>query len=215
MVMDVKTLPNLRNYWETLRAGRLAPYRSELDPRKFESALENMFILEHLGPGQVRVRLAGMKMCEMMGMEIRGMPPEALMDAAYREEFSRHLNSVLHAPAVVELDLQACDNRGKVSDGTMLLLPLRSDFGEVTRVLGCTIVERPIAFPPVNFAITGHRVDVIKETATDAEEPAMPGFVDDPQNFPIPGIAPLLKTIEGNPDAPVPTKRSRGHLKVV
>ena len=213
--MNAKTLSELRNYWEKLRAGRLAPYRSELDPRKFENALEHMFILEQLGPSQVRVRLAGMKICEMMGMEVRGMPPEALMDAPYREDFTRHLNSVLHAPAVVELDLQACDNRGKVCDGHMLLLPLRSDFGEVTRVLGCAMVDQAIAFPPVNFAITGHRIDVVKETLGDGEEAAMPGFANGSTGFAFAGSEPRLRSIEGNPDAPTNGVRSRGHLRVV
>ena len=213
--MNAKILSELRNYWEKLRAGRLAPYRSELDPRKFEGALEHMFILEQLGPSQVRVRLAGMKICEMMGMEVRGMPPEALMDAPYREEFTRHMNSVLNAPAVIELDLQACDNRGKVCNGQMLLLPLRSDFGEVTRVLGCVLVEHTIAFPPVNFAITGHRIDIIKETVSDGEEAAMLGFADETAGLSHTDGETRLHSIEGNPDVPSTGNRSRGHLRVV
>ena len=68
-------LSSLKTYWERLRAGRIAPYRAEIDPRQFESALENMFIVEKLAPDNMRIRLAGMKICEMMGMEVRGMQP--------------------------------------------------------------------------------------------------------------------------------------------
>ena len=71
--MKQDALHNLRTYWEKLRAGRVAPYRAELDPRAFEDVLENMFILEQLNPSQIRVRLAGMSLCEMMGMEVRGL----------------------------------------------------------------------------------------------------------------------------------------------
>ena len=66
--MSDPILNSLKEYWESLRAGRLAPYRSEIHPRPFEHALENMFILEIIGKETVRVRLAGMKLCEMTGV---------------------------------------------------------------------------------------------------------------------------------------------------
>ena len=77
-------LSSLKTYWDRLRAGRIAPYRAEIDPRQFESALENMFIIEKLAPDNMRIRLAGMKICEMMGMEVRGMQPGFLIDEADR-----------------------------------------------------------------------------------------------------------------------------------
>jgi len=76
--MSDPILESLKSYWENLRAGRVAPYRSEIDPREFKHALENMFILEIVGDKNIRVRLAGMKMCEMMGMEVRGMSPRPM-----------------------------------------------------------------------------------------------------------------------------------------
>ncbi len=36
----------LLNYWERLRAGRIAPMRSELDPREIRDALDHTFILD-------------------------------------------------------------------------------------------------------------------------------------------------------------------------
>ena len=44
------------------------------------SALENMFIVEKLAADNMRIRLAGMKICEMMGMEVHGMQPGFLID---------------------------------------------------------------------------------------------------------------------------------------
>ena len=59
-----------------------SPLPAEIDPRQFESALENMFIVEKLAPDNMRIRLAGMKICEMMGMEVRGIRPGFLIDEA-------------------------------------------------------------------------------------------------------------------------------------
>ena len=44
--MDHPNTQALHGYWNELRAGRDAPYRSEIDPRKIRGALETMFILE-------------------------------------------------------------------------------------------------------------------------------------------------------------------------
>ena len=99
--MNDVMLTSLKTYWERLRAGRIAPYRAEIDPRQFETALENMFIIEKLGPDNMRIRLAGMKICEMMGMEVRGMQPGFLIEEADRERFDRLLGVVMGEPSVV------------------------------------------------------------------------------------------------------------------
>ncbi|MSU90203.1 PAS domain-containing protein [Rhodobacteraceae bacterium 2CG4] len=210
--MNTDALTKLRAYWEDLRADRIAPYRSELDPRRFEDVLEHMFILEQLGPDQIRVRLGGLALCEMMGMEVRGMPPEALIDSPHREAFRSHITAVLSAPAVLELDLLAADAQGRPMRGQMLLLPLRSDFGEVTRILGCAVTERIPVRTPVNFGIEAHRITVVHGFAGDGEAPgALPGFAEPAAGF---SGAPSLREVIDNP-APMVSRPRRGHLKVV
>lgn len=212
--MKSDMLSNLRTYWESLRKGRIAPYRAELDPRKFEDALEHMFILEQLNPSQLRVRLAGMALCEMMGMEVRGMPPEAFMDAANRAAFTAHINSVLSTPAVVELEVLGRGKDGQETRGKMLLMPLRSDFGEVTRVLGCVVTEEKITSAPANFAITGVRMVAIQEDTDTAPLEAVPGFAEEQDPYAATPAAPMLRTIVGNPEAERSDKK-RGHLRIV
>lgn len=209
--MNTDALARLRAYWEELRGDRLAPFRSELDPRRFEDVLEHMFILEQLGPDQIRVRLGGLGLCEMMGMEVRGMPPEAMIDAPHRDAFRRHLLSVLTGPSVAELDLLAADARGRPMRGQMLLLPLRSDFGEVTRILGCAVTERSPVRTPVNFGIEAHRLTVVRGEEDGLGVDGQPGFAE-----PLPGfsMAPPVREIVDNP-SPLTSKRRSGHLKVV
>ncbi|MEM9229882.1 MAG: PAS domain-containing protein [Pseudomonadota bacterium] len=211
--MNTEALVKLRAYWDSLRNGRSAPYRAELDPRKFEDVLEHMFILEQLSPSQIRVRLAGMALCEMMGMEVRGMPPEAFIDAEHRETFGQHLVSVLNDPSVIELDLMAGDAAGGSVPAQMLLLPLRSDFGEVTRILGCVVTESDNVRAPVNFSILNHRRSVVRPSATGAVDP-LPGFEEPPAAYQPPSANVPLKAVVSNPDAAATAPR-RGHLRVV
>ena len=150
--MNDLMLSSLKTYWDRLRAGRVAPYRAEIDPRQFESALENMFIIEKLAPDNMRIRLAGMKICEMMGMEVRGMQPGFLIDEADRIRFDRLFNVVMTEPAVVELKL-AAPNRAGTYRATMLMMPLRSDFGDINRVIGCTSGDGDLFAPPLAFSI--------------------------------------------------------------
>ena len=72
-------------YWEGLRAGRLVPLRSEIDPREIRGALEHTFILEHTKLNEIRFRLAGNKLGDLLGMELRGMPAYALIAPECRE----------------------------------------------------------------------------------------------------------------------------------
>ena len=199
-------LSSLRSYWDRLRAGRVAPYRAEIDPRQFEPALENMFIIEKLAPDNMRIRLAGMKICEMMGMEVRGMQPAYLIDEADRARFDRLLNVVMGEPAVVELRL-AAPNRAGTYRASMLLMPLRSDFGDINRVIGCTSGEGDLFNPPLAFAIEDVAVTPVEPSQGAEIRAPMPGFAEAQAAFASapPAPAPKLRKIEGNPNAP--TKR--------
>ncbi len=212
--MKQDALHNLRTYWEKLRAGRVAPYRAELDPRAFEDVLENMFILEQLNPSQIRVRLAGMSLCEMMGMEVRGMPPEAIMAAPHRTAFAQHLNAVLSGPTVIELELSAQDLDNNEIRAQMLLLPLRSDFGEVTRVLGCVVTEEAEIRAPVNFSIVAQRHSVVHVDGTDTADRGLPGFAEPAASYAPPSSPAPIRSVTSNPDVEQSAPR-RGHLKIV
>jgi hypothetical protein len=58
-------------YWDTLRAGRAAPERGELDPGAIRTILGDVMILEVGGPHRYAVRLAGTRICSLMGRELR------------------------------------------------------------------------------------------------------------------------------------------------
>jgi hypothetical protein len=208
-------LSSLKTYWDRLRAGRVAPYRAEIDPRQFESALENMFIIEKLAPDNMRVRLAGMRICEMMGMEVRGMQPGFMIEEADRLRFDRLLNVAMNEPAVVELKL-AAPNRAGTYRATMLMMPLRSDFGDINRVIGCTSGEGDLFAPPLAFAIEDVAVTPVEANQAAEPRPPMPGFAEAQAAFaPVASAAPgpKLRSIDGNPNAPARPRDGGGARK--
>lgn len=199
--MNDPMITSLKSYWERLRAGRIAPFRAEIDPREFEVALENMFIVERIAPGNLRIRLAGMKVCEMMGMEVRGMQPALFIAEPDRGRFDRLLDVVMSEPAVVELTLEASAKPGSYH-ATMLLMPLRSDFGEINRVLGCMSGESIHYQAPLAFSLKEISINPIDARDDGEAKRALPGFAEEQQGF-TQAAGPQLRAIEGNPDAPV------------
>ncbi len=129
-------------YWTALRRGDDIPSRAQVDPRGLENILSQTFIVERIAPGIARFRLAGQKVNEMAGMEVRGMPLSAFFTPDARKELSAAMEHMFEAPAIIELSLQTEATRQKgARDAHILLLPLRSDLGDVSRALGVFVSE--------------------------------------------------------------------------
>ncbi len=170
-------LAKIEAYWTEVRRGRLVPSRTEIDPRGMEGVLGQAFILERLTTGLARLRIAGSHMAEILGMEARGMPLSALFDAASREALADALEAVFDEPATVRLSLASSSGFGRPEvAGNMVLLPLRSDLGDITRVLGGISLEGPLGRRPRRFEITGQsRTSLIGYAARPGETTGLQG----------------------------------------
>ncbi|MQQ07115.1 PAS domain-containing protein [Epibacterium sp. SM1979] len=142
-------------YWTALRRGDDVPSRSQVDPRGLENILSQTFIVERIAPGIVRFRLAGQKVNEMAGMEVRGMPLSAFFTPEARKQLSAAMESMFETPAIVEMGLQTETTRTRgAREAHMLLLPLRSDLGDISRALGVFVSEGNPTGVSQRFAIS-------------------------------------------------------------
>lgn len=150
-----KVCAELRGYWEGLRVGQAVPARSEVDPRGIERALAYAFILERVAPGVARFRLAGTHLSDLLGMEVRTMPLSAFFTAGARQRVMAATEAVFQGPAIVDLALNSAPDHGRPAlPARLLLLPLRSDFGDVSRALGCLVTEGQIGRAPRRFDLS-------------------------------------------------------------
>ena len=204
-IMRFVHISEVKDYWEALRGGRDLPYRSEIDPRGIERALEFAFVLERVAPQVARFRLAGMHLSDLMGMEVRGMPLTSFFTPKARQEVSDILQTVFSGPKTADFTLKAEPGFGKPEmQARMIILPLKSDLGDVSRALGCLMAEGPIGRAPRRF-------DLVNCTASPIAVSDRKGFRSTrhaaPQGFSEPAAA---------FGGPAPTAiRSRGHLKLV
>ncbi len=163
-------LTELEEYWRDLKGERLLPARSEVDPRRIENALEYAFVLERIAPGMARFRLAGMHLNELMGMEVRGMPLTTFFAPEARKRVSAALEQVFDAPAVARLSLSGETGIGRPSmEARMLLLPLKSDFGDVSRAIGCLSTLGAVGRTPRRFSIFSETVQGIAGPAHEGD----------------------------------------------
>ncbi|MEO0923899.1 MAG: PAS domain-containing protein, partial [Pseudomonadota bacterium] len=140
------------DYWQNMRRGQDVPLRTEIDPRGFESLLSNSFIAEKVTPGLARMRVAGAELSKLLGMEIRGMPISSLIDADDQTRLSDAIVELFERPAIVQIELISRDRFDtQPLQGTMVILPLRSDLGDISRALGCLVTSGEIGDGPRRF----------------------------------------------------------------
>lgn len=155
-------------YWNALREGRMAPYRSEVDPRAIAPLLESTFILEHYDGGAPRFRLAGTRLCDQFGLELRGMSALALWHGESRTQLRSLLANVVTKPVIGHVACTVETRGGHLFDAEFLYLPLRSDLGEMTRILGCGYYMRGFEHTIPGHEPIHHWIDAVNEYPIDA-----------------------------------------------
>lgn len=155
-------LAQLEAYWADQRRGRPVPARADITPRGIEAALPYAFILERVAPGIARFRLAGGHICDLMGMDVRGMPITTMMDTDARVALVTPLEAVFKKPATARITLHSPRQISRPAiDATLALLPLTDTAGEITRALGCLVSDARIGRTPRRFAIADTQVTEI------------------------------------------------------
>ncbi len=147
-------LRQVEAYWQALCAQDAVPLRSQIDPRGMEDALENAFLMERIATSMAKIRVAGSHLNDIMGMQIAGMPLSSLIAPVDRERFGKAVTQLFADPAILRMELRAEGGFGKPDmEANMVLLPLRSDFGDQTRALGALVSHGRIGRTPRRFTI--------------------------------------------------------------
>ncbi|MEO1469517.1 MAG: PAS domain-containing protein [Pseudomonadota bacterium] len=214
----------LVRYWHALRAGRPCPRRAEVDPRHILCDIGQIFILEDLGKGNIRFRLAGSGLVDVFWMELRGMPIRAIMAAEARESMRALVAETLAEPGIGHAVLRrvSSDPRAPGGDWEMVLLPLRSDRGSVDRLIGALNplepAEAEASRPPLTFSIVDMAITPIETHPGLVAELAesAPPWIGAAEPAARGGRGVHLRSIEGGRAEPASTPAlSRADLRVI
>ncbi len=126
-----------------MRAGRLAPRRFEIEPSSIAGILPETFILEFEPPNGYFFRLAGTKICENLGQELRGLDFTEDWRENDRFTMQRHLTSVRKLGAVVRILMEAASPQAELARFEVLIMPLQHSKDSIDRFLGGVVAVDP------------------------------------------------------------------------
>ncbi len=142
--MQLQTSRSLYAYWNGVRGCRLAPQRFEIEPSRISDLLPETFILDCDNVSSYRFRLAGTRICDHLGRELRGINLLDLWSADDREALDSLLNGVMTDGAVGVVSFEAVADAERSARFEMTLMPLIHSSRSVNRLLGSmTAVEPP------------------------------------------------------------------------
>jgi len=146
-------------YWNELRAGRLAPHRLEIEPSRIAAVLSETFMLQRVTAEDYRYRLAGTRLCELFGSELRGANFLEFWSTEDALTLKGCFAAVCEEGAVLLLALGLGEARDRVDLETILLPLLYGD--SISRLLGAMSGAAAASWPAAvngRCRLTGHRL---------------------------------------------------------
>jgi hypothetical protein len=165
-------LAEVRAYWEALRTADRVPHRGQIDPRGMAGTLDRVLLIEEIAPGMARLRLAGQAVCDLLGMEVRGMPLAALFDPMARRPLESEVARVFSG-RIVTLDVAAEGGIGRPAlAGKLLLLPVEGFEGRTDLALGCLSLAGQVGRAPRRLILSRAASEVAAPLQAVAEDAA-------------------------------------------
>jgi hypothetical protein len=170
--MRHRTTEAVFDYFNHLRAGRAAPMRTEIDPAALKTVLPDLFILERGRDGVVRFRLAGTRVCFILGQEVRNREFGEVWEPSARHKIKLAADTVLANQNALEIAVETTADDEDSLALEMLLLPLYSQKDQCDRIFGSLVAIEPgltiepyprlllpsdLAFVPVDASVNGKR----------------------------------------------------------
>jgi len=134
--MKAHASQSLFDYWNSLRGDRLAPGRFEIEPSSIAPFLPDTFILERLDQNAFRFRLAGTRISDAFGFELRGANLLDLFAGPDHPQLQREISLVTSQGAAAVFEIMAGDAGARSATFEMLVLPLTHTRQLVDRLLG-------------------------------------------------------------------------------
>lgn len=178
--MRYPTTKDIYRTWLRLKGDRKAPDRQDLNPAELGPHLGDILLLERTGD-EIRFRIAGARVCALMGGELRGKRFIELFSHYSSDDMTEVIGAVEQDMSPVIIGISAHFPDRISMEGEMILLPFTHDRGGSgeTRILGalCTRSLRLAALPPcVELDILSFRViaegDASRLIAGDFQIPA-------------------------------------------
>ena len=177
--MKNKASQELFNYWNAQRGLRRAPARNDINPGALTSALGDIFMLTREAGVEPTFRLAGTRICDMFGRELKGTTFLTLWDARSHRELRDILDHLTEESAgVVAGVIGDADDEAPIPL-EMTLLPLYGAGATEARSIG-TLAPVSAAGRVDLQTVSGLSLQGWRVVGPQVEEVMVPRFADAP-----------------------------------
>lgn len=139
MTMKHKNSQLLFAYWNAVRGSRIAPKRFDIEPGRLGAVLPETFILERTTDDTLVYRLAGTRLCEGFGLDLRGRDFLENLASSDRLDLKPQLESIMAHGAAGLQHIEIENSAGEKGTVEVLLLPLTHTRDTIDRFLGCIV----------------------------------------------------------------------------
>jgi hypothetical protein len=144
MGMKQKSPNTLYGYWNELRAGRIAPRRLEVEPSRIAGILSETFMLERINASDYQYRLAGTRLCELFGAELRCSNFLTGWQDADQVLLAHNLALICEQGAVIALEIETTAAPRHALEFEAILLPLVHAGNSINRIIGAMSLTSPM-----------------------------------------------------------------------
>lgn len=134
--MRHQTIIDVYDYWTRLRGSSDAPLKSQIEPSTLGHMLTNLFILELSGHGTVTFRLAGSKICDLFGRDLRDESFAELFGDGHGGDIEATLSGAMRHTIPALINATGYSTAGHRGSFEIIVMPLRSEDGRCQRLLG-------------------------------------------------------------------------------
>jgi hypothetical protein len=110
-------------YWNEKRAGARAPDRSEIEPEAVRELLPDIFVLSCASASGYPFRVAGTRLCALLGCDLKDKSFSGLFDAESRREIEDIITVVSEEMQPAVAGITASSETGRSAHLELLLLP--------------------------------------------------------------------------------------------
>ncbi|PDS77101.1 PAS domain-containing protein [Rhizobium sp. L43] len=134
--MRVQTTIEIFDYWNRIRGAADAPLKSQVEPSAVPHLLQSLFILETRGAGNIGFRLAGTRICDLFGRDLRGERFASLWGNGQHADIERTAMGVMDHAMPALFNATGYSTIGHQASFEIIMMPLRSPHGACDRLLG-------------------------------------------------------------------------------
>ncbi|ANL28058.1 PAS domain-containing protein [Rhizobium phaseoli] len=134
--MRVQTTIEIFDYWNRIRGAADAPLKSQVEPSAVPHLLQSLFILEAREDGDIVFRLAGTRICDLFGRDLRGERFSSLWAHGQHADIERTAIGVMDHAMPALFNTTGYSIVGHQASFEIIMMPLRSSNGACDRVLG-------------------------------------------------------------------------------